>query len=390
MFLFQQGSRNQADAQSKFVDYQENILKLLKIRIADMDTVDKYLRFLDPCLLEEIKQQLVKELIKSKVLYKHRLLEKYFMIAIDGTGVHSYDYEPYKACPFKELRDGKKIWTTYVLEAKLVSLNGFALSIATEWIENPTDKDFDKQDSELKAFKRLAKKLKQSFPRLPIVLLLDGLYPNKSVFDICKENGWSYIISLKDKSLKSIQEVISEKNFFKDYKTETSLSAERRYWYIDNYKYFDNIEYQGHQLFVLETIAEKIHKKTGKKQQTRFVHITDLTINKSNVEQLSQAGRSRWKIENLGFKIQKQDYNLRHKYSRTNFRATKNYYQLLQIAHIINQLTYKLQSIRYYIKQYGLTTKWLMEKIFSILIGEALTDLELLNSLLAKKQQLRY
>lgn len=40
------------------------------------------------------------------------------------------------------------------------------------------DIDTNKQDCELKAFKRLARRLKSAFKRLPVMVLLDGLYPN--------------------------------------------------------------------------------------------------------------------------------------------------------------------------------------------------------------------
>jgi hypothetical protein len=47
----------------------------------------------------------------------------------------------------------------------------------------------------------------------------------------------------------------------------------------------------------------------------------------------------RWKIENEGFDSQKNHgYGLRHKYSRVSMTATKNYYQCMQIANMINQL----------------------------------------------------
>ena len=48
--------------------------------------------------------------------------------------------------------------------------------------------EYDKQDCELNAFKRLSVNLKKSFPRLPICIVGDGLYPNKTVFGICKQN----------------------------------------------------------------------------------------------------------------------------------------------------------------------------------------------------------
>ena len=44
-------------------------------------------------------------------------------------------------------------------------------------------------------------------------------------------------------------------------------------------------------------------------------------------------------IENEGFNTQKNlGYGLKHKYSRVDWLASKNYYQCLQIAHLINQL----------------------------------------------------
>ncbi|KOR32782.1 hypothetical protein TI05_05155 [Achromatium sp. WMS3] len=47
----------------------------------------------------------------------------------------------------------------------------------------------------------------------------------------------------------------------------------------------------------------------------------------------------RWKIENEGFNIQKNHgYKLEHKYARKSYRAMKNYYQIMQIAHMINEL----------------------------------------------------
>lgn len=110
--------------------------------------------------------------------------------------MHTYNYEPFKGCPYKEHKNGKRTYTTYVLEAKLVTLSGFSISIATQWIENPTDDRFNKQDIESKAFKRLSIDLKKSFPRLPIMLLLDGLYPNKPVIDICRKNNWKCNIVL--------------------------------------------------------------------------------------------------------------------------------------------------------------------------------------------------
>ncbi len=83
-----------------------------------------------------------------------------------------------------------------VVEAKLVTSSGLAISLGSEWVQNLADRNFDKQDCEKRAFERLAKKIKRFFPRLPICILADGLYPNKSFMKTCKDNGWAFIVVL--------------------------------------------------------------------------------------------------------------------------------------------------------------------------------------------------
>ncbi|MEN1968832.1 hypothetical protein WMZ97_12255 [Lentibacillus sp. N15] len=56
----------------------------------------------------------------------------------------------------------------HVLEAKLV-VRDMVFNIASEFIENESE-DVEKQDCEQNAFYRMAKKLKHTFKRLPIVL----------------------------------------------------------------------------------------------------------------------------------------------------------------------------------------------------------------------------
>ena len=86
------------------------------------------------------------------------------------------------------------------------------------WLQTYREKQDDfclckeyKQDCETKAFKRLAARIKEDFPRLPILLLGDSLYAGEPVFDICKKNHWNYIIRYKEGSIMREYEAIPEK-----------------------------------------------------------------------------------------------------------------------------------------------------------------------------------
>jgi len=74
-----------------------------------------------------------------------------------------------------------------VLEANLVFYNGLTLPLMSEFLSYAEgDPDNHKQDCKLKAFNRLAERLKKEFPHLPVMVLLDGLYPNGPLMELCR------------------------------------------------------------------------------------------------------------------------------------------------------------------------------------------------------------
>jgi hypothetical protein len=279
-------------------------------------------------------------LIRKKVLYPLRLLGLYYVVAVDATGTLTFDK---RHCPFCLTRThGKKtIYYHTVLEAKLVTRNGFAFSLMTEFIENPGQSP-TKQDCELKAFYRLAEKLKERFPRLPICLSLDGLYAGGPTFDLCTRYGWKFVVVHKEKDLPSVQE---EFEALKSLQPGNSLhrmtgkraEIDQQYRWVNRIDYIDS-EGREHTLSVLQCLESKPGKE-GPAQSTRFQWVTNLTITQGNcVEVAQEGGRIRWKIENEGFNVQKNGgFNLEHVYSNSD-GACKVYYLLLQIACTLFQL----------------------------------------------------
>lgn len=351
MFLLKETSRHAFNLDRKGEIFKSNYLKIFKLRLPHMDTAEDYLRKLEPGELEQLKATLVKGLIEQKVLHRFKLLGQYFMVAIDGTGANTYaENDTAQSRPHKTSKNGIVTYYHYVVEAKLVTPNKMAISIASEWVTNESadgeEPVFEKQDCEQKAFVRLAAKIKKYFPRLPVCILADGLYPNKTFMGICRDNTWEYIVVLKDKSLKTLQEEITDtenkkrRSFEKDHLEENGRKHTRRkYEWIT-----EPLAYAGFCLYWLcctETVTkyDKNKKVLSVGDPVRFVTLTSLRVDPCNVRCIAQGGRFRWKIENEGFKAQKHEgYNLGHKYSRSTFGCYQNYYQCLQIAHMINQI----------------------------------------------------
>ena len=337
MFIFKEGSRNAFNNDRNEGCFHENYQNIFNLRLPHPDTVDNVMRVLDENELEELKTWMIKIILTKKTLHKFRFLGKYHLVAVDGSGMMSFPEKHCEHCLTKTSKKGKTTYFHNVLEAKIVCHNGFSISLATEHIENPSG-DYDKQDCEMKAFRRLTQKLKKMYPRLPICITADGLYPNMTFFNICLENLYCYIVIFKDGNLPSVwNEVealkdITPENEHSETINNGNVKINREYRWVNTIDYHGHIVNQVECAEIVTTLSSKIKKK-------RFVFLTDLEVTWSNVSEICQSGRLRWKIENEGFNTQKNHgYNMKHKYSRVSWLAAKNYYQCLQIGHLINML----------------------------------------------------
>jgi hypothetical protein len=343
MFLFKETSRNAYNNDRREDKLRETVYKYFGIHLPQADASDEVLCLLPPELLGELKAQLVSGLIEQKIFRKFRFLGKYYLVAVDGTGMATFEHRHCEHCLTKTSKNGVVTYFHYVLEAKIVTSSGLCISLASEFIENMPGRDYEKQDCEQKAFVRLAAKMKKQFPRLPVCILADGLYPNSTVFNICRQYGWMFVITLKDGCLKTFNKEVGllsatakkQSVYRADKCTRTTL----------NYTFLNDIEYDRHSYSWASCTQTVVNIKDNLEETTHFVYITNIRQTAENVVATADNGRLRWKIENEGFNVQKNlGYELEHKFSRKSYTAMQNYYQLLQVAHMINQLAEKMSA----------------------------------------------
>ncbi len=226
---------------------------------------------------------------------------------------------------------GKTVYFQNVVGAELVSENGFSISPAAERVENPGGK-YDRQDCGLKASVRIAEKLKKDFPRLPICICGDGLYPDRTFSGICRENEWEYIVSFREGNLPSVrQEVLILKKLSEDNRRTVCGVGKKT---VSRYSWVNGIDYNG----FLPNRSECIEESEC--QTSESVFISSLKADYFRVPEIGAAGRMRWKTENGGSDIRKNHgYEPGHKYSGVSLTAAENYCQCMQIAHMISQLS---------------------------------------------------
>lgn len=354
-----------------FIENFENYLKCNNDEIPHYVTVNDFFKRLNPEELSRVILKMIKTLIKKRTFEESRFLDRYWTIAFDGTGLYSFKERHCEHCltrkhKFEEIdEDGNKtevertVYYHNVLEAKIIFHENVVLSIGTEFIENESE-GVTKQDCELRAFYRLAPRIKKQYPRLPICMLGDSLYSNQTVFQMCADYNWVYLLNFKEGSIPYIANEFDALSALDNHsdkhkiirpgvkrsdKEATIEKSEIEQKCGDFFTWVNDINYNGHVVSKLhyQCIKEEEKKNNKGEKEVKIIKqtfnwITNIKIKKSKVEQFVATGRDRWKIENEGFNTQK---NLRYDIQHLNSKepnALKCHYLIVQIADILLQL----------------------------------------------------
>lgn len=324
LFVFKMGSRNQMNLAANDDELRRNVEAVFGFKIAHMDTVNNFFKDLDPAQMEEILAELLRVLIKNKVLPGNKSANGSHLIAIDGSGDGPATKED-EGTLKKVSKNGKETFYRSIVVASLITANGFSMPIAIEWIA--TEDGADKQDCELNAFKRLAQKIKGFFPRLKVCLIGDALYANASLFSICKENNWNFITTVKDKlsTVNDISELYAE-SF--EYTARVDNNLVQR-----TVSVMREITYQNFEISWLKTI-----EKGPKGDELTFKYVTNLSLPQAKIPDIISIARARWNIEDTFNTMKNRGCKSLHKYAEESFNAYKNWRITMLISQMVEQL----------------------------------------------------
>lgn len=346
LYLFQLSSRRQLDYE---LDADGTCVLTNLNRLAETDhdtrpvndTLDYFLGHSRPEAFAALRAQMVQRLIRMKALESARLLG-HLVVVVDGTGLLCWRRRHCAQCLVQKHGD-TTVYLHQVLEAKLLGPAGVVLSVGSEFIANADadatrgqDLEATKQDCELKAFSRLAPRLKKEFPQLHVVLAGDSLFACGRVLQLAADYDWSYVLTFKKGHLPAVWEEFQRllplcpKNVLEQ---TLPCGTQQVYRWVHDLSYEDDRK-RHWQFTAIECV---VTPPIG--SPTRFAWITKLPVShKTVVDIATKGGRYRWKIENEGFNRQKNSgLNLEHVYS-IDPEKMQAYYHLLQIAFILVQL----------------------------------------------------
>lgn len=369
-FVYHMTSRREANRDMTLPMFQEN-LRLMFPELESLphqDTLNRLLAKIDVNKIEEALLELIQHFIRGKKFLRY-LISNYYPIAVDGTQKMVRDRHWEEECLERQVqcKEPEGILCTrpqyyvYVLEANLAFANGMTIPLMSEFLSyTEGDQQTNKQDCELKAFQRLAARIKERFPRLPILVLLDGLYPNGPVLDLCRRNRWQYMIVLQDSSLPSVWEEIEglRKLQTGNFLDRTWFNRKQRFWWVNDieYRYGDNNrKKQIVHAVICQESWEEVDPASAKIviKHSKHAWLSSEPISRQNVHERCNLGaRHRWGIESNFLVEKRQGYEYEHCFSY-NWNAMKGYHYLMRLGHLINVLAQHTELLAKLVLQRG-------------------------------------
>ena len=391
MFLSEGKSQRFTETAYKDSKYLENISKIIEEKIEKVPDAEIYTDVfsrIENIEIEKFHNKINYRMIRNKVYDEEKVLGKYNTL-LDGSRFQKAHYEVSPEW-LSQTSDEKTTWYLAMLEMKLVAKN-MAISLMHEMIRNEDKKTEEeneedvkkkseeriKQDCEINASKRLLERFRKEYPRLPVRIIADSLYPSKELIEICDRLKLEYIFVLQDKKIPTITreflDLVSMPEGNREIK-ETNKKMILTMWVND-------IEYKGKKENIIRQIIKD--KKTG--QDSVWMWMINREITKKNVYKIIHCAKTRDYIENQGFKEQKvtSGIDLEHVYSK-NVKAIKVIYTIIQITHLILQIMEHSDICGDFNKKYGSV------KVFRRKFYAHLTELDINIELIQIKIQIRF
>lgn len=271
---------------------------------------------------------------RDKQLEKFQFLNGMYLIPIDGTQYFSSGAISCPSCLIKNHRNGTTTYSHQVIGAAIVHPGlRQVIPLAPEPIQNIDGRI--KQDCERNAGKRLLKKIRATHPRLKIIIAGDDLYANYPFIDELRINGMSFILVAKPGDHAFLFECLStlkQKN--KTHTLEFNDTQGRRHIYewanglpLNQSRQADSVNYLEYTIITDDEVA------------FHCGWVTDIPVDKTNIEMLVKGGRARWKIENENFNTLKNlGYHAEHNFGHGSQHASLNFFLFTLLAFFVHQI----------------------------------------------------
>jgi hypothetical protein len=261
----------------------------------------------------------------------------YYTLMLDGSDYFHSTCLQCPSCLQRRDSSGEVHFRHTVVSGTLVKAGSHrVLPLDVEEVRNEDGQD--KQDCEIKAAKRLMPRLREEHPQLSLIVGGDDLYCHEPFILQLREHRMHYVLVCKPGSHAEV---------YREVEAQEALGAlERGKWHEGpacRRRFYTYRVARGVALTesgrVRGTFLEVwSHTRSGQ-QLYHNAWFTDLEVTADNVAEIVGIGRSRWKIENEQFNVQKNHgYAWTHNYGHGQQTLSMVFYMLNLLAFIAHMI----------------------------------------------------
>jgi hypothetical protein len=298
------------------------------------DVMDK----VDSKELKPIFDDLFRLLQRGKHLEGYRVFGKYHACVMDGSEYFGSEKIRCPSCLTREVKKKRENSVRYIHQIMQAAIihprKSQVIPLPPEEIKNTDGKE--KQDCEINAAKRLLKKIRESHPKLSLIIIADSLHSKQPVIElILSLRNMRYILTAKPDDHKKLMEWVNEQRLLKEvFRMEMKDRKDRTHIY----EWINDVPLNGNDDAPSVNYFE-YRIKDGDRPVYHNSWVTDFAVDDENVEQLVELGRCRWMIENEVFNtVKNQGYHIEHNYGHGERHLSMNFFLLNMLAFFMHQI----------------------------------------------------
>jgi hypothetical protein len=261
------------------------------------------------------------------------------LLSFDGTRFFSSEKIHCDQCTVYHYENGTAY--AHMVLAAVVSAPGqpHVLALEPEFV-TPQD-GHDKQDCEQQAIKRWVTRNARRFEDWSVTVLTDDLHSHQPLCELLLEHKLHFILTCKPEShLTLYQEIELLANVQDAHQTHTIRRWIGHHYEQWHYHWVTDVPLRTGKDVLRVNWCEVtvVHEGTGE-QLYHNAWITSHTLTSETVQDVADAGRARWKVENEGFNVLKnQGYEFEHNFGHGHQHLSRVLLTLLFLAFLFHSV----------------------------------------------------
>ena len=317
----------------------ENLQSVYKIDRVPSDTqMRTIVDPVDPEALRPVFRDVFRQVQRGKALEQFVYLKGCYLLSLDGTGYFSSSKIHCPSCMEKVSHSGEVTYSHQMLGAALVHPD---LKEVIPLCPEPIIKQdgATKNDCERNAARRFLAKSRKEHPRLPVIVVEDGLSSNAPHVRDLLAHRMHFILGVKEGDHPFLFEQVELRENTGDV-TDVEIRDQNPKSDIRHLiTIVPDVPLNESNQDLLVTFVRYIELNEAEDKIRLFTWVTDLKAHRGNAWQFMRAGRSRWKIENETFNtLKNQGYHFEHNYGHGKQNLSVNLALLMMLAFLVDQV----------------------------------------------------